>query len=499
MKRGSGVLLHISSLPSAYGIGDLGPQAYRFVDFLASAKQSYWQILPLGPSGTYLGNSPYNAYSAFAGNPLFISPELMIAEGFITKEEAEEHPAFPATSVDYHAVIDSKRKLLNSAYTRFKNGAGDHKEFSEFCERSSGWLDDLTLFAALKERFKEVAWDEWPADIRDRKKTAIKKYTAELSDRINTSKFYQYLFFRHWNALKSYCNGKNIKIIGDIPIYVSSDSADVWSHPALFKLDDHKKPLFIAGAPPDYFSPTGQRWGNPVYRWDVLKERGYDWWHQRIGHNLQLFDYIRIDHFRGFVGYWEIPAAEKTAVNGKWVEAPGMDFFQSVTTKYPNLPLIVEDLGVITPDVKAVIEHFGFPGMKVLLFSFSSDLPVNPYAPHNYLRNCVVYTGTHDNNTALGWFQRETGKEDKERVFEYLGHEVPEAQVPWELVRLALSSVADVAILSMPDILGLGEEARMNMPSEPSGNWKWRLSADQLTDKIAKKLSRATSIYARSN
>lgn len=490
-------MLHISSLPSMYGIGDLGPQAYRFVDFLASAKQNYWQILPVGPSGTYLGNSPYNAYSAFAGNPLFISPDLMVAEGYVTKEEAEAHPVFPERSVDYNAVIDFKRTLLNSAYTKFKGGAGNYAEFSEFCSRNAAWLDDLALFGALKERFHEVAWDEWPHDIRDRKKTAIKKYSSELSDRIAMSKFYQYLFARHWDALKAYCNSKNIKIIGDIPIYVSSDSADVWSHPGLFKLNENKKPVFVAGAPPDYFSPTGQRWGNPVYRWDVIKESGYAWWLQRIEQNLRLFDYIRIDHFRGFVGYWEIPASEETAVNGKWVDAPGMDFFNTVTTKFPNLPLIVEDLGVITPDVKAVIEHFGFPGMKVLLFSFGPDLPTNPYAPHNYIRNCVVYTGTHDNNTARGWFHKETNKEDKERISEYLGHEVPESHIAWELVRLALSSVADTAILSMPDILGLGEEARMNMPSERSGNWKWRLTADQLTDKVAQKLARATRLYGR--
>ena len=495
--HGSGILLHITSLPSPFGIGDLGPSAYRFADFLASCEQKLWQILPLNPTGTYPGNSPYTSYSVFAGNPLLVSPELLVQEGLLSFDELQHAPVFSHDYVDYGAAIEFKAKLLRAAYHRFKNELQYKTDFESFCSLNAGWLDDFTLFAALKDRFEEASWDEWPEDLRDRNEIRIKKQTHDLSDRILMSKFFQYIFFKQWSALKSYCNSKNIRIIGDIPIYPSIDSSDAWAHPEIFKLDEEKRPLFVAGAPPDYFSETGQRWGNPVYRWDFLKETEYAWWMDRLEHNLDLFDLVRLDHFRGFVAYWEIPSSEETAVNGHWVEAPALDFLGRVVQKHPTASIIAEDLGFITDDVKDVMQTLGFPGMKVLLFAFGWDLPANPYAPHNYTKHCVVYTGTHDNNTIRGWFRSEASEEDKSRLFDYLGRKVEEQSIHWELIRLAMGSVADTAIIPMQDFLGLGEDARMNLPSLSHGNWQWRFDFDQITDEIAIKLTSMTRIYAR--
>ena len=496
--RSSGILLHITSLPGPYGIGDLGSAAYRFADFLGSCSQSYWQILPLNPTGTYLGNSPYTSYSVFAGNPLLISPEMLAAEGLLSAAEIENPPAFPQYQADYSGAIEYKRPLLRMAFEQFKSGMSHNSEFEKFCAENAHWLEDFTLFASLKDKFDEVAWYEWPAEIRDRNEKSLVDYRMELADRILMSKFFQFIFFKQWSAFKAYCNSKKIRIIGDIPIYPSIDSSDAWAHPEIFKLDAEKQPVFVAGAPPDYFSATGQRWGNPVYRWDYLKETNYAWWIHRIDHNLKLFDMVRLDHFRGFVAYWEIPADEETAVNGKWVSVPAMEFFEKVVQSHPQAPIIVEDLGLITPDVKEVMDHFHFPGMKVLLFAFGGDLPTNPYAPHNYTKNCVVYTGTHDNNTIRGWFDTEATVEDKERLFQYLGRNAQGSEIPWELIRLALGSVADFAIIPMQDVLGLGQEARMNLPSQSQRNWNWRLTSNQLTQEIAERLARMTHLYGRS-
>jgi len=349
----------------------------------------------------------------------------------------------------------------------------------------------------LKRYFKKFDWSRWPEDLRDRKEDAIKKWRGKLNEEISKETFFQYIFFKQWKALKNYCSGKNIRIIGDVPIYVNYDSSDVWANPEIFSLNENKMPAFIAGVPPDYFSSTGQLWGHPVYNWDALKKNSYSWWIKRIEHNINLYCIFRLDHFRGFVGYWEVPAGEKTAVNGRWVKAPAEDFFTELFKKFPSLPLIAEDLGVITQDVKDIMNKFGFPGMKVLLFAFEDDFPTNPYAPHNHVRNCVVYTGTHDNNTVKGWFKKELNSDSKKRLSEYLGLEVSDKTVHWDLIRIAMESVADTAIVPMQDILGLGEKARMNLPASSKGNWQWRVTKRQLSPALIKKLSDMTIIAGR--
>lgn len=495
--RGAGILLHITSLPSLHGVGDLGPAAYRFVEFLEKAGQRFWQILPLNPTGTYLGNSPYTSYSAFAGNPLFISLESLQWDGLLTVKELEAPPQFPDDHVDYPAAIKYKGQLLRRASENFRPSASSDSAFQDFCKKNSHWLDDYSLFAALKYKFDEAPWYEWPVEFRDRQESALQQLRTEMRDRIEMAKFFQFYFYRQWTSLKTYCHQKKVQIVGDIPIYTSTDCADVWSSPDMYKLGAEKQPLFVAGAPPDYFSETGQLWGNPVYRWDYLQKTGFEWWIRRIRRNLELFDYLRLDHFRGFVAYWEIPAEEETAVKGKWVHAPAMEFFETLVKQFPDLPLIAEDLGLITEDVRKVMDHFGFPGMKVLLFAFGSDLPTNPYAPHNYIQNCVAYTGTHDNNTVQGWFRNEASSEDRKRFFDYIGHETVQDSIHWEWIRLAMASVADLCVIPMQDILGLGEESRMNHPSRSDGNWGWRCTQQHLTDEIAHQLRSMCTLYRR--
>jgi 4-alpha-glucanotransferase len=496
LRRGSGILLHITSLPSFFGIGDLGPWAYRFADFLAETKQGFWQILPLNPTDPVYDNSPYHSISAFASNPLLISPELMVRDGLLDKADIEPLPN--REKVDYDSAIAHKRKLFHPAYERFKE-SGNNCEYERFCSDNAHWLDDFALFIALKSRFHGKAWSEWSDEIRDREPDTLKSLEEdeELCDRIEMEKFIQYIFIQQWNSLKSYCNQRCIHIIGDIPIYVDYDSVDLWTNPEIFKLDDEKKPYVVSGVPPDYFSETGQLWGNPVYRWDVLKERGYDWWVQRLEHNLKLFDYVRIDHFRGLVAYWEVPAGEETAICGKWVEVPAMDFFDTLTRKFASTSIIAEDLGLITADVREIMNIFDFPGMRVLLFAFGEGLSTNPYIPHNVVRNCVLYTGTHDVNTVRGWFEMEATPEDKRRLFQYLGREVPVKELHWELIRLAMMSVANLTIMPVQDILGLGGGARMNLPATSDGNWGWRLLPEQLTSSHARKLLGMTEIYGR--
>lgn len=496
-KRGSGILLAVTSLPSSYGIGDLGATAYRFVDFLADAGQCYWQILPLNPTSVSQGNSPYNSCSAFAGNHILISPDLLIEEGLLLKSDIKGDASFTDIKVDYRAVTEVKERILRIAYENFMNREETDYEFERFCNENAYWLDDYSLFVSLKENFEGVVWNDWPEDLRDRKKEALKDWKDRLMDRVMMEKFFQYIFFRQWVSLKKYCNSRDIKIIGDIPIYVIYDSSDVWANPELFKLDDEKLPLFVSGVPPDYFSKTGQFWGNPVYNWEVLKRTGYSWWLNRIGYNQKLYDVVRLDHFRGFIACWEIPAGEITAVKGKWVGAPAEGFFDTLLRSFPDLTVIAEDLGIITPDVREIMNTFGFPGMKLLIFAFGEDLPENPYITHNYNKNCVVYTGTHDNNTIKGWFRNELSYEDRKRLFRYLGHEVSEDTIHHELIRLAMMSVADTVIIPMQDILGLGEEARMNTPSTSKNNWEWMLAREQITSALAEELSEMTAIYGR--
>ena len=496
-KRGNGILLHITSLPSPYGIGDLGPDAYKFVDFLSETNQSFWQILPLTLTCSAYGNSPYSSFSALAGNVLLISPERMVRNDFLLESDIQNIPDFSLDRVDYGPVIDYKKELFTIAYERNRDKLADHQDFQNFCRINAEWLDDCSLFIALKNHLDGIEWGKWPLELRDRQKSALEKMTKSLADTILKEKFLQYIFFNQWYSLKNYCDSKDIKIIGDIPIYVNYDSADVWANPEIFSLDKDKMPLFVAGVPPDYFSSTGQLWGHPVYNWDVLAKSRYEWWINRIGQNLKLFHMFRLDHFRGFVGYWQVHASEKTAINGKWVEAPAEDFFDTLMQTFPSMSIIAEDLGLITRDVKDIIQKYGFPGMKVLLFAFGEDLPTNPYAPHNHIKNCVIYTGTHDNNTVRGWFRQELKIEDKSRISRYLGRDITEKTVHWELIRTAMMSVADMVILPLQDILGLGAEDRMNLPASPIGNWEWRLDPNLITPALTKKLTEMTKIYGR--
>ncbi len=495
-RRGSGILLHVTSLPSKFGIGDLGPAAYHFVDFLKASRHRYWQILPLNPSGTFVGSSPYASYSAFAGNPLLISPEGLVKNGLLQESELTSGP-FAAEKVEYKEVIKSKTRILQLAYDRHMLTGVLRPEFDSFYRENESWLADYGLFVALKQEFNEVYWLEWPRELRDRGEETLSHWRTKLQDHILRAQFFQFLFFRQWHFLKSYCEQNGIEIIGDIPIYVSNDSVDMWAHPELFKLDKDKNPVVVSGAPPDYFSATGQRWGGPVYRWDVHKKTNFSWWLNRIAQNLKLFHIVRLDHFRGFVSFWEIPAEEETAIHGKWVEAPVYEFFEAIKKQFPNAKIIAEDLGLITPDVKEVIEHFGFPGMKILQFAFGPDLPTNAYIPHNYSRNCIVYTGTHDNNTIQGWYKNEASPDDRQRLSEYLGRPVNLEQVHWDMIRLAFSSVAETVVIPMQDYLGLGEEARMNFPQKTDRNWLWRVLPDQITSSLAQRLAHLNWFYAR--
>jgi 4-alpha-glucanotransferase len=510
MKRGSGILLHITSLPSAYGIGDFGPEAYRFVDWLVETKQSYWQILPLNPTDLIYDNSPYHSNSAFALNPLLLSPEQLVADGLLDNQDLESAsggPDMKKEQVDYEKVIDYKAKILNKAYEnclkQCRAVPRALKQFKKFCLDNKRWLDDYALFMALKSHFQGKFWCEWSKEIRDRKTEALRVVKKELKDKIEKEKFLQYVCYKQWSALKDYCHKKRIQIIGDIPIYVEYNSVDLWTNPQIFRLNEEMRSCVVAGVPPDYFSETGQLWGNPVYNWDVLKNQKYDWWIKRLAHNLELFDIVRIDHFRGLVAYWEIPANEKTAINGRWVQVPVYDFFNCLSQTLDHFKqsgrIIAEDLGIITPDVVEVIKRYGFPGMKVLLFAFGEDNPKHPYLPHNFQPNCVVYTGTHDNNTVKGWFENEAFNKEKERLFNYLGHEVSGSEVHWELIQLAMKSAADLAIIPMQDILGLGQETRMNRPAVKQGNWRWRLPKvdPELLQVITQRLMTMTETYGR--
>ena len=495
-RRGSGLLLHISSLPSPFGIGDLGPWAYKFADFLAETKQGFWQILALNPTEPAYANSPYHSMSAFAGNPLFISPELLVRDGLLAREDVEPLSDFPEQRVDYETIIPYKKRIFYRAYESFRKITDNH-DYETFCGDNAHWLEDFTLFVALKAHFPGRVWSEWPPEIRDRERGALQSLKKQLHERIEMEKFIQYIFFKQWSAFKAYCNQKSIQIIGDMPIYVDYNSTDLWVNPEIFKLDEEKRPYVVAGVPPDYFSKTGQLWGNPVYRWETLKSTGYAWWIHRAEHQMKLFDLVRLDHFRGLVGYWEVPAGESTAINGRWVEAPAEDFFGVLLKRFPYLPVIAEDLGFITPDVREVVRRFDFPGIKVLLFAFGEDFPANPYIPHNLARNCVMYTGTHDNNTVRGWFENEATSKEVQRFYRYLGREAPAEEIHWEFIRLTMMSVADTVILPVQDILGIGEEARMNRPATTQGNWQWRLLPAQLTPRLSRRLLEMTEIYGR--
>ncbi|MGB5713066.1 MAG: 4-alpha-glucanotransferase [Waterburya sp.] len=494
--RASGVLLHPTSLPSRFGIGDLGENAYRFVDFLTNSDQQIWQILPIGPTG--YGNSPYLSYSALAGNPLLISPEVLQQQGLLTPEELKHLPDFPLDQVDFELVIATKMPLLRRASDRFKaqDSPTKDEEYKLFCQRHNDWLSDYALFMSLKQANHGSAWNQWPKDIASRQPEAMAKWATELADEIFFHKFLQYQFFSQWTNLKQYANRKGISLFGDIPIYVAHDSVDVWAHREIFRLDPKTgEAALMAGVPPDYFSATGQLWGNPVYNWEELKKTGFKWWIRRIEAILEYVDIIRIDHFRGFQAYWAVPQGETNAMNGTWLDAPGDQFFQLLGKQLGKLPIVAEDLGVITPEVEALRDKFEFPGMKILQFAFDSDR-ANGFLPFNYTnRNCVVYTGTHDNNTTLGWFN-ERSPEAKSRVIDYVGCLCQDG-IHWSMIRLALGSVGNTVVLPFQDILGLGTDAKMNTPSQPTGNWSWRCRAEAFNDELSGRLKYLTYLYGR--
>ncbi|MCB2231021.1 4-alpha-glucanotransferase [bacterium] len=495
-QRTSGILLHVTSLPSAYGIGDLGPSAYRFVDLLVDAHQTYWQVLPLNPTNLAHGNSPYSSVSAFAIEPMIISPELLVEYGYLDPEDIADHPPFPDDKVDYETVFAYKRSLLDRAWERFRRGS-DRRSFDAFCLEHAAWLDPFVLFLALKDEAGGKVWSDWPGELRNRDTGSIEAAWKRHANACERQKFFQYLVFEQWFNLKNHAAGRGVRIIGDIPIYVNYDSVDVWSNPGIFKLDDNLQPTGVAGVPPDYFSETGQLWGNPVYDWQALRSSGFEWWLRRLGHTLHLFDKVRIDHFRGLASFWEVPFGEKTAVNGEWQEVPSDEFFGAVRERFPDLPIIAEDLGFITEDVIELRDRFGFAGMKLVIFAFGEDNPGHPYLPHNYIANAVAYTGTHDNNTVRGWLEEEADEEAVLRLSKYVGHAVTTSSVHADMIRLIMVSVAETVIVPMQDLLGLGAEARMNVPSTANGNWTWRVVPEQLVAETLMWLADQTVRFGR--
>ncbi len=494
--RGNGLLLHITSLPTRFGIGDLGPASDAFIQFLLDAGQRYWQILPIHPTDPRYDNSPYHALSAFAYNPLLISPEQMVIDGFLNEPDLFPVPVFPQFAVDFDAVIAYKERLFTVAYEKFKD-KGFCPAFTIFCKKNADWLDRYALFMVLRKRFSPTLWRDWPPELLDPYDANLENIRKTESDELGKVQFLQYLFFIQWNRFRDRCRDAGIFLIGDIPIYINYDSADLWSHPGFFKLDNQYKPTVVAGVPPDYFSATGQVWNNPIYNWDKIREDKYSWWVARITHLLLHIDYLRIDHFRGLVGYWEIPAGFKTAVQGAWKEAPARDFLRTLARKIPSLPLIAEDLGYITPDVREIMQEFCIPGMAVLLFAFEEGMADNPYILHNVSKNRVLYTGTHDNNPIQAWFATEASKNEKKNLSLYIGRDVSAGTINLDLIRLAMMSRADTVILPIQDLLGLGEESRMNRPGIDVGNWCWRLAPDELHSGLSDMLFHLTSIYGR--
>ena len=512
--RASGVLLHPTSLPGPFGIGDLGPEAYKFIDFLAAADQSLWQVLPLGPTG--YGDSPYACYSAFAGNTLLISPEQLLEDGLLDRADLNDlkRPSSGSSTlgdsqrVDFGAAHESKERLLRRSYEHYTRTTDTNlrSAFETFAQNQAHWLEDYALFRALKDAHEGKAWNQWEPSLIRRTPSALARAREQLREQVEAQMFYQFVFFRQWFALKSYCNERAISVVGDLPIFVAEDSADVWTNPEQFKLDKNGKPLVVAGVPPDYFSATGQFWGNPLYDWSRMENDGFKWWIERVRATLTVVDIARVDHFRGFAACWEIPGGDKTAERGQWVEAPGKELFTAIRKALGEVPIIAEDLGVITPDVVALRDGFGFPGMRILQFGFGSDSK-NIDLPHNYVPNVVAYTGTHDNDTTVGWFRSIAGEGstrtakqiEQERRFclNYLNTEGED--IHWDFIRGVLASVANTAVIPLQDLLGLGNEARMNLPNSTSGNWSWRFREGDLTDPLAKRVRELTELYGRTS
>jgi 4-alpha-glucanotransferase len=490
--RSAGVLLHPTSLPGPYGIGDLGPAAYAWIDRLFRARQAWWQLLPLGPTG--YGDSPYQSFSSFAGNFYLISPDLLVQDGLLQPADLAGN-SFPADHVDYGPVIQFKLRMLRLAWERFqaRTAPALAPAFEEFCQRQASWLDDFALFMALKDAHGGASWTRWPKELVLREPAGLQKARQTLANAIGLHKFRQFLVFRQWRALKEHANSQAIKLIGDVPIFVASDSADVWANPELFLLDAQRQPAVVAGVPPDYFSKTGQLWGNPLYNWEALRRTGYRWWIERLRATLEQVDLVRLDHFRGFQAYWEVPAGRPTAEVGRWVPGPGTALFDALQAGLGRLPLIAEDLGVITPEVEALRDQLHLPGMRILQFAFGGATE-NRFLPHNYERHTVVYTGTHDNDTTWGWY-RTISDAERDLVRRYLARDG--SDIVWDLIRLAWASVADYALAPLQDVLNLGTEARMNRPGNPSGNWTWRFTDSQLTPAVLDRLGELTELYSR--
>ena len=503
--RRSGILLHVTSLPGGHGIGDFGESAHEFIEFLAGSGQKIWQVLPLNPTG--YGDSPYQCFSAFAGNPLFINLGALREEGLLSAADLASAPTFPDEHVAYERVTAFKQELLRKAARTFfaDRTEADRRAFDTFCQKGGEWLEDYALFMACKKIHKDVAWVNWDAGLCQRNPAVLKEWQNELSSELEFHRFAQFEFFRQWEKVRSLCRRHGISIMGDIPIYVAHDSADVWAHPELFRLDERGQPTAVAGVPPDYFSATGQLWGNPLYRWDVSASSGHRWWIDRCRASLGMFDFVRLDHFRGFEAYWEVPATASTAAEGKWVEGPGAEFFRVLQAELKELPFVAENLGVITPGVEALRNSFGFPGMSLLQFAFGKDPQGPSFRPHNYSRELVAYTGGHDNDTTVGWWTsagvgestrtEEDIREEHDFTRKYLGFQNEE--VNWVFIRAVLASVANTAIVPLQDVLGLGSEARMNLPGTVSGNWRWRYKANSLTKEVREKLLALTLLYDR--
>jgi 4-alpha-glucanotransferase len=491
--RSAGILLHPTSLPGPDGIGSLGPEAYAFLQYLADTGIGLWQVLPLGP--TSYGDSPYQCLSAFAGNTNLISPALLLDQGLLSQEDFADRPTFPAHYVEFGPVIRWKNTILDRAFQRYKIFKNEEleKEFKQFRQEQSFWLDDFALFMTIKNNHQGVSWVNWPPALRGRQPAVLEKFKSDHRDEVERHTFAQFLFFRQWKNLKHFANSKGIQIIGDIPIFISHDSADVWSQPELFSLDEEGNPTVVAGVPPDYFSPTGQLWGNPHYRWEDHQKTGYAWWIKRVKSCLELVDMIRLDHFRGFAGYWEVPANLPTAEIGVWKKGPGNALFDALQTALGDLPIIAEDLGKITPDVIELRDRYQFPGMKILQFSFGND-PDEPFLPHNYPRNCIAYTGTHDNDTTIGWYKTAPAIEQEFcRNYLHTGAE----DIAWDMIRAIWSSVAVFAIAPLQDFLRLDTEARMNLPGRPSGNWGYRMTDRDMDMHLSAQIREMNRIYGR--
>ena len=503
--RSSGILLHMTSLPSAFGIGDLGESAFDFAEFLAASGHKIWQVLPLNPTG--FGDSPYQCFSAFAGNPLLIDLRTLCKQGLLSSSDVAQVRDFPVDRVNYESVTNYKKPLLHLAARNFFRDASQQQkaDFDSFCRQNVSWIEDFALFMACKYHRDQVMWTRWEPGVRDRNPEPIGQVKRDLASEIQAYEFWQYIFFQQWQNLKSRCHELGIRLMGDIPIYVAHDSADVWSYRELFHLDEKGQPTAVAGVPPDYFSATGQLWGNPIYRWDLLAQSGYSWWIERFRASLATFDLARLDHFRGFEAYWEVPAGSPTAANGRWVKGPGAELFRVVESFLGELPIVAENLGVITPEVEAIRHQFGFPGMSLLQFAFGNDPQGPSFRPHNYGRELVAYTGGHDNDTTVGWWTSsgatdsvrtpEDGQQDRRFARAYLVFE--DQPVNCVFIRTVLASVADTAIIPLQDVLGLGSQARMNLPGSISGNWRWRLKPGALTEELSQRLKQMNSMYDR--